>query len=419
MGSLSFVWITESQVKRLNFLVLFLLSLLTPFLLLAFSFLFEHVLPMNDVLLYGYWLQQMQLGEPIFGIAQDFVYPYPSLLPMWLAKLIGGPAGILVGWTSLVAILNSIAIGFLTSWGSGGRRAMAAGFFWVAYLLLLGPAGVGRIDAIAAAIAVFGLVALSKDRLALAIALFTLGAWIKIWPFVLAISTYIADSRRKIVAYAAGGVIAAVVLFACAAGANTSLFSFILKQGLRGIQIESPIAMVWIWAAKLGAPEKSAGIYYDKEIITNQVFGTGVDVISFLMTPVMFFALGITCWLAVSARRAGASRNIVFASTALTAVLDLIVFNKVGSPQFMAWLAVPMIALIIFGAQRLWVPVVGLLLIAVTTNLVYPISYMDLMGLGDLSVALLTLRNALLIAMLVYANVRLGALGKTKSQVTI
>jgi hypothetical protein len=52
------------------------------------------------------------------------------------------------------------------------------------------------------------------------------------------------------------------------------------------------------------------------------------------------------------------------------------------------------------------------MLIAATTNLVYPVFYMDLMGLGDLSVILLTIRNALLIAMLVYANVRLGALSK-------
>jgi hypothetical protein len=96
----------------------------------------------------------------------------------------------------------------------------------------------------------------------------------------------------------------------------------------------------------------------------------------------------------------------------LTAVLDLIVFNKVGSPQFMAWLAVPMMALIIFELPRLKIPVAGLLVIAVTTNLIYPVFYIDLMGLGDLSVGLLTIRNALLIVMLVYANLRLSELSR-------
>jgi hypothetical protein len=46
------------------------------------------------------------------------------------------------------------------------------------------------------------------------------------------------------------------------------------------------------------------------------------------------------------------------------------------------------------------------------TNLVYPISYMDLMGLGDVSVTLLTLRNLFLVLMLVWANLRLGSLSK-------
>jgi hypothetical protein len=415
MSSLRFVLITDLLVKRLNFIALFSLAFATPFLLLAYSNLFEQVLPMNDVLLYGYWLQQMQLGEPPFGLAQDFVYPYPALLPMWLAKLIGGPAGILVGWTALVAILNSIAIGFLTSWGSGGRKAMLAGTFWVTFLLLLGPAGIGRIDSIAAAVSVFGLVAFSKGRVALAVSLFTFGAWIKIWPFALALSAFISDTRRRIAAYAITAVVAAALIFAVAAGANASLFSFVMTQGLRGIQVESPIAMIWIWAAKLGAPEKAAGIYYDKEIITNQVYGSFVTEISMIMTAVMFFALAITVWLAIRAAKSGAGRNELFALTALTAILDLIVFNKVGSPQFMSWLALPILALIIFGVQRLWIPITGALLIAVTTNLVYPISYMDLMGLGDFSVTLLTIRNLLLIGLLVYANVRLGSLSKKQT----
>ena len=399
--------ISDQWVRRLNFIALFLMAFLTPYLLLAFSGLFERVMPMNDVLLYGYWLQQMQLGEPLFGISQDFVYPYPSLLPMWLAQLIGGKAGILVGWTSLIALLNSLALGVFTSWGNGGRKVMVAGTFWVAYLLLLGPAGIGRIDAIAAAVSVFGLAALAKDRLWLAVSLFTFGAWTKIWPFALAISAFVTEKRKQVVTTAALLVVVAVTIFAVAAGANTSLFSFVLKQGSRGIQIESPIAMIWIWAAKLGLPQ--TGIYYDKEIITNQVYGPLVDLFSTMMTSIMFAALAITVWLGVRAVRAGIDRKQVFAIMSLTAVLDLIVFNKVGSPQFMAWLAVPMLALIIFGVPKLKLFIGGLLVIAATTNLVYPIVYMELMGLSDLSVGVLTLRNALLIAMLVYANLRLSA----------
>lgn len=406
--------ISEIWVKRLNFSALFLAAFLAPFLLFAYGYLFEQVRPMNDVLLYGYWLQQIQFGNPVFGISQDFVYPYPALAPMLLAKLFGGQSGILVGWATLVALLNSLAVGTLTAWGRAGKSAKLAALFWVSFLLLLGPAGVARIDAISAAVAVFGLVALSKDRIVLAISLFTFGAWIKIWPVALAVSAFISAKKKLLVVYAAVLSVAAVLTFALAAGANSSLFSFIFKQGSRGIQIESPIAMIWIWAAKFGVAD--TGIYYDKEIITNQVYGSQVELISFLMTPAMFFALAITVLLGYRAIRAGADRNQVFAAMSLTAVLDLIVFNKVGSPQFMAWLAIPMMALILFKAKKLWLPITGLLLIAFTTNLIYPILYIDLMGLGDLSVVTLTLRNLLLIAMLVHANLRLGELSKKKSQ---
>jgi hypothetical protein len=120
----------------------------------------------------------------------------------------------------------------------------------------------------------------------------------------------------------------------------------------------------------------------------------------------------MTVALAWRASRAGAERNQIFAFTALTGVLDLIVFNKVGSPQFMAWLALPLIALIYFELANKWFAVTCIFTIGLITNLVYPIFYMDLMSLGDLSVSLLTIRNILLVALLVYANMKLSALGK-------
>lgn len=382
-----------------------------PYLMLSVSAVFDRVMPFNDVLLYGWWLQLIQQGEPIFGLAQPFVYPYVSLLPMWLAQLLGGPAGILVGWCSLLAILNSVATGFLISWGRGSNRSFVAAWFWVAYLALLGPSGLGRIDAIAAGLAVIGVVAFSKGRNFAAASLFTFGAWIKIWPFALAIAAFISSARKRILASACSAVISSVLLFAFFAGANANVFSFVFTQGDRGIQIESPIATVWLWLAKFGVG--NAGIYYDKEIITNQISGDLVDLVAKLMTPLMFGALLITAWLGYRAFKVGVNRHVLFATISLTAVLDLIVFNKVGSPQFMSWLAVPAIAWIFLELKITWFPAVALGLIALLTNLVYPVFYLDLMGLGDVSVVLLTARNALLIAMLIWANLQLSRLSRS------
>ena len=397
-------------VRYMSLALLISANLVLPFVMLSVSEFFNRVMPMNDVLLYGWWLQLIQQGQPVFGLAQPFVYPYVSLLPMWIAVLLGGPAGILVGWCSLIAILNATAAGFLTNWGRGSKRSLLAAWFWLGYLALLGPAGVGRIDAVAAALAVIGIVAFAKGRVFTAASLFTAGAWVKIWPFALAIAAFISEKNKKAVAYAASAVVSAAFLFAFFAGANANVLSFVFTQGGRGIQIESPIATVWLWLAKFGLA--NAGIYYDKEIITNQISGDLVDLISSLMTPVMFFALAITIWLGHRAFKNGAPRNSVFAAVALTAVLDLIVFNKVGSPQFMSWVAVPVVAWIYFELKVSWLPAIAVASIALLTNLVYPIFYLDLMGLGDTSVILLTTRNLLLIAMLIWANLKLGRLSK-------
>jgi hypothetical protein len=121
-------------------------------------------------------------------------------------------------------------------------------------------------------------------------------------------------------------------------------------------------------------------------------------------------ALAITIFLGNRAYRAGADSKHLFVATFLTATLDLVVFNKVGSPQFELWLAVPLMAGILFGLPKWRLPLVTGSAIALLTNLLYPIFYMDLMALGWLGIAILTLRNLLLIVLLVWANVRLTKL---------
>ena len=71
----------------------------------------------------------------------------------------------------------------------------------------------------------------------------------------------------------------------------------------------------------------------------------------------------------------------------------------------------PIVAGILFGLPRWRFAVLGGLAIALLTFLVYPVAYMDLMGLGWTSISLLTARNVALIVLLVWANLRLKQLG--------
>lgn len=312
----------------------------------------------------------------------------------------------------MMALANSIALGVLVRWGSAGAARFAAGWFWVAFIFALGPVAISRIDAVAAALSVFGVLALAQNRLRTAVTLFTFGAWIKIWPVAMLLGALITEKFKRSILVTAAAFSGAVLLIALLLGGNFSVISFLTTQTSRGIQIESPIAMFWLWAAKLKLP--NAGIYFDEQMITNQVSGIYVAEVSALMTLIMVGALGITAWVGLRALKAAANKQTVFTVVALTAVLDLIVFNKVGSPQFMAWLAAPIIAWFVFDLPRPWVPAGFGLVIATLTQLVYPILYIELMGLGDSSMVALTGRNLALVTFLIWANLQLSRLAKSR-----
>ncbi len=57
-------------------------------------------------------------------------------------------------------------------------------WWWLGFLLALGPIGLGRIDTVATVLALIG-VAFVATRPAVASALFTAGAWTKVWPAAL------------------------------------------------------------------------------------------------------------------------------------------------------------------------------------------------------------------------------------------
>jgi hypothetical protein len=137
----------------------------------------------------------------------------------------------------------------------------------------------------------------------------------------------------------------------------------------------------------------------------------------------MYLALGITAFLGWKAAKAqglnsldtsngAAAINRVFAWTSLTGVLDLIVFNKVGSPQYYGWLIVP----VLFGLLvRVWpnkTIVVWVLVISALTGLIYPYIYDSILVSAWWAIGILTVRNLVVVGLLVYCNLKLTELGK-------
>ena len=89
----------------------------------------------------------------------------------------------------------------------------------------------------------------------------------------------------------------------------------------------------------------------------------------------------------------------------------LIVFNKVGSPQFMVWLAPVIMVGLLHDRVRWRTPALLTLGIAATTFVIYPLFYTPLIHANPVMAAVLTTRNALLVALLVWTVRRIWQLG--------
>ena len=360
-------------------------------------------LPLGDVtLVYKFWVEQALDNGVWVGIDSAWVYPILALAPMLGASALGldqyGPT-----WISIVIILNAVAMAFITGWGRRPERT-SVGWWWVAFLALLGPIALGRIDSITVPLAIIGVLFLATRPL-LASVLLAVATWIKVWPAALVLAAIVALRARLTVIAGAVGTTLVVLLGALAAGGSASVLSFITEQTGRGLQIEAPISSVWMWMARAGVP--GARVYYDQDILTYQFVGDGVAATASVMTPLLAVAALAVAGLGIWAVRRGASANTLLPPLALALVTTLIVVNKVGSPQFVSWLAVPVVlglATRLAGHGRSFrFPAVVVLVVAALTQSFYPYLYNELLSLNPILVIAITARNLLLVVVLAWA----------------
>ncbi|MFZ2963124.1 MAG: hypothetical protein WA006_00375, partial [Rhodoglobus sp.] len=306
-------------------------------------------------------------------------------------------------WLTMVMLLNVVAFGVLTGWGRS-RERVAAGWWWVGFLLLLGPIALARIDSISAPIAIVAMLLLAT-RPGLAGVLLTIATWIKVWPAALIAAAVIALRERLRVVAAALIASAVIMLSALFIGAGGNILSFITQQTGRGLQPEAPISTAWMWMALAGVP--GAEVTYDRAILSFAVTGPGADVAIAWMTPVLALGVLAVVLLGVRAARAGASAHDLLPPLALALTVCLIAFNKVGSPQFIGWLAAPILLGLVThaaGAGRSFrTPAILGLAIAALTQTIYPYLYTALLLLHPLMVSVLTVRNLLEFVLLGWA----------------
>ena len=299
----------------------------------------------------------------------------------------------------LVTLLDGLAMAALLRTDDDAARTAGA-WWWLGFLLLLGPVAIGRLDAVIAPLMILALLAGVRHPRIGAV-LLTFGAWVKVAPGTLLLPLALAARRpmRDVVGPALG-VCALVVGTVAALGGWRHVLSFLSTQQVRGLQVESVTATPWV-VASLWRDDVAIGL--NQGLVTWEVTGPGTAAAARVLDVVLVIGVGAVAALLWRARQEGRAEAALVPG-ALGLLTVLIVANKVGSPQFMTWLAAPVAVLLTVrvAGERWSRAVAGLVLVAAgLTQLVFPWGYLRLLGGDPLVTAGLVARNAVLLALLV------------------
>ena len=166
--------------------------------------------PMGDVTnVYDPWSRQALAGHGIVGLTEPWVYPQLALVPMVLAQFLTFFAGYEVAWAIFVTICDALVFALLVGRARSTGRWVAA-WFWLAFIALLGPVGMYRLEGLTTALAIAGCLWL-VGRPLLGAVLLAIATWMKVWPAAL-IGAAIIAVRGRLTVLAGAVLVSAVTL---------------------------------------------------------------------------------------------------------------------------------------------------------------------------------------------------------------
>lgn len=340
------------------------------------------------------------------GIDAAWVYPQVALIPMIAVRAFFFLPTYLAQWAALVFLLHTIAFAMLL-----GRRPsvgrMWAAVFWIVATAALGYVSLFRIEGITVPLAVVALLWLWR-RPTTAAVLLAIGTWIKVWPAALIAAAFVGTRHRVRIVVGSAAVTAIVIGAVLLLGGGAHLFGFLGEQSGRGMQVEAPLALPFVWGAMMHV--KGTSIYFNRQIITHQVVGPGSDAVAAATTPLMVLGMIALAVLGFVLVRRGVRSVRLVPPLALAMVLVLILANKVGSPQFQSWLIAPLVLWLVVDRARAWRYAAAGIGAFLLTQLVFPIFYAEFLEAQPVLVAAMTLRDLILVFMLVSVVRHLGAL---------
>jgi hypothetical protein len=346
--------------------------------------------PLGDVLMTypAWWIAALSSGD-FPGLTAPGVYPFLALFPIAIAS-----EGV-AAWFVLVVVVDAAALAFVA------RRSLTAAFVWLAFQLALGPIALGRIDTVTVALAIIAVTILERSPRASGV-LIAVATWVKVWPVVVGLAAMRSARFASFATWSIGTAVALAVA-GIVVGDRLFAFSFLSQQQGRGLQVEAVAATPWLWDAWAAG---QSVVTYSADIHTFEIAGPGTTLVAQVLTIAQVLALLAVGVVLVARRRSATAVSVSFGYSLLVLVSLLVTTNKVGSPQFVSWLAVPLVAMVLVNASRATTVLVALIgSVAVLTHAIYPYAYFAFLELRTVPLVLVTVRNLAEVALLITSSV--------------
>ena len=348
----------------------------------------------NDISLYREAGESILRGEIPY---RDFFIEYPpGSLPAFIFPALASASR--DGFTDLFSLEMALTLAVTLLLTALAARKLRGSYSWILpaatfalAALLLYPVAVTRYDALVAltlGLAVF-FAAPGGRYIVLAYASLGVGAAAKLVPALATLP--LALTRRWVVpGYAVFVAMLALFFVPFALLGGRGFLQSFAYQAERGLQVESFAASVLI------SLRSADGVVFEHGAF--EVRGAGVGLVTSLSPLSTLVLLAVTGLVMYGEyRRFGGLRVEAFPRHAAALILAFMLGSKVLSPQYMIWL-LPLVPLSAGGAMGLVVCAV-FLMACLTTTLVFPIHYDDLLVFGYPGPELLLARNLLLVGL--------------------
>lgn len=331
-------------------------------------------------------------GTPFGSDADPALAEYPGAARLLAlsGRLASTPEAFGWAWIAAMLVVDAVILVLLT------REGRRGGWFWIVGGAALGPVLWLRYDLVVGLLVVIAMTLRDRRPAWSGIAL-GVAVLLKLWPLVLVAALLARTGWRRWATVAAATVGAGALLELLTRGYE-SLLTPLTYQSDRGIQIESLVATPTL-IARHGDDPMQVWEFAFRAFQLQDSDGTPTTIVG-----VVVLLAGGAAVLAGTQRCASDRLMVVRASGAALLAVLMVATNSVFSPQYVMWF-LPLVALLVAhdrvdaGVGR--AIAAATVLVAALTQVVWPWNYPDLLALQGWVLAVLTVRNLLVLVLVV------------------